>query len=654
MSKFTKTIAGFAGAVALVASLAGSAGAASFSTNLTIGSTGGDVSALQAWLVSKGYLVMPTGVSYGYFGGLTRAALASYQSAKGISPAVGYFGPITRAAVNAEAGTTAGGSSNVPGCVAGAAYSSLTGAPCTSSSSVPGCMPGALYSSTTGASCTGSGSTGGSTGITTVGVEGTIAVTQSSSGISSTVYEGDKMAPVLGVQVEAKNSDVSVQRIKLDLGTSTKIYNKIYSRVYITDGSTVLASSDLNSNTVIKDGSNYYITLSGFNFLVKAGDKRVITVKVDVRDSIDSVDRGYAGTAGWPMTLANDGIRAIDGAGIDQFGGTTAITKSVTISAELAETATLNISTNTATPIAADVVASTGASENELDKLAVLSFDARAEKDDVTLTDLTVQVTKTGSGAATVATAYLYDGSTEIDNASIASNGVATFSDVDLVIAKNSTKTLSLKVDVRSANGTTAQFTATTSAAFISAENSKGDTVTVSGSATGETQYVRNIGPVFTLVSKTISKSSTSLQNNFSTSTAQGTFTLKVKAVGGDILFGTVASTVPMVGSSSPYFVTYYNGAATVLLVASSTAFDVPSTGVSTSGLNNSFLLQENNEVTIPVSFTFEGRTAAGVAIATGAYSIALERINWTYAGAQTSSFMSGKTEWRTSTVQLP
>lgn len=619
MTKFTKTIAGFAGiaiALSLIAVVAvSSASAATFTRSLTIGSTGADVVALQSWLISKGYSI-PAGAT-GYFGNQTKAAVAAYQAAKGITPAVGYFGPITRAQVEVDSsGTVTGGT-------------------------------------------TGGSSTSG-TGITTPGVEGTIAVTQSSSGINSTVYEGDSMAPILGLQVEAKSSDVSVQRVKIDLGTSTKIYNKIYSRIYVTDGSTVLASSDLNSSTVVKDSGRYYITLAGFNGLVKKDTKKVFTVKVDVRGSIDSTDRSAGdSTLAWGVRLASSGVRAIDGAGIDQYGGDTSISKSITVSSELAETATLNVSTNTATPVAADVVASLGSSENELDKLAVLAIDVRAEKDDVKLKDIALDIDKAGSGAATASTTvYLYDGSTELDNASYdstgANGGFVKFTDVDYVVPKGTTKTLWVKVDLRNANGTVSQLSVNASSSGMTAENTKGDSVSISGSATGETQYVRNVGAVFTLVSKTISKSSTSLQSNTSTSTAQATFTLKVKAVGGDILFGNVASTVPMVGSSSPYIVTYYNGAATVLSVASSTAFDVPSSGVSTSGLDNSFLLQENNEVTIPVTFTFEAKNAAGANISTGAYSVALERINWKYNGAQTSSFMSGKTDWRTSTVQLP
>jgi hypothetical protein len=70
--------------------------------DLTIGSRGTDVATLQSFLVSKGYLTMPLGTTPGYFGNLTKMALARYQASMGIQPAAGYFGPVTRARVNAE------------------------------------------------------------------------------------------------------------------------------------------------------------------------------------------------------------------------------------------------------------------------------------------------------------------------------------------------------------------------------------------------------------------------------------------------------------------------------------------------------------------------------------------------------------------------
>ena len=70
---------------------------ATFSRDLTLGSTGADVTALQNWLISKGHTIAAGAT--GYFGAQTRAALAAWQAANGITPAAGYFGPITRAKV---------------------------------------------------------------------------------------------------------------------------------------------------------------------------------------------------------------------------------------------------------------------------------------------------------------------------------------------------------------------------------------------------------------------------------------------------------------------------------------------------------------------------------------------------------------------------
>ncbi|MFA6340671.1 MAG: peptidoglycan-binding domain-containing protein, partial [Candidatus Paceibacterota bacterium] len=77
-----------------------------FATDLTVGSKGADVTALQQVLVSGGYLTMPAGVAYGYFGSITKAAVIKYQLAKGIAPAAGYFGPKTRASMSGSSVTT--------------------------------------------------------------------------------------------------------------------------------------------------------------------------------------------------------------------------------------------------------------------------------------------------------------------------------------------------------------------------------------------------------------------------------------------------------------------------------------------------------------------------------------------------------------------
>ncbi|MDQ2932893.1 MAG: peptidoglycan-binding protein, partial [bacterium] len=74
-----------------------------FTTNLTVGSTGPQVVALQTWLLANGHAIpaLSSGVAAkGYFGSQTKAAVMKYQFANGI-PNTGFVGPLTRAALNA-------------------------------------------------------------------------------------------------------------------------------------------------------------------------------------------------------------------------------------------------------------------------------------------------------------------------------------------------------------------------------------------------------------------------------------------------------------------------------------------------------------------------------------------------------------------------
>ena len=85
-----------------------SSAACSFTRALTVGSTGDDVKCLQQYLNGAGHKVSASGAgSPGnestYFGALTRAAVAKWQAANGVSPAVGYFGSISRAKYSALA-----------------------------------------------------------------------------------------------------------------------------------------------------------------------------------------------------------------------------------------------------------------------------------------------------------------------------------------------------------------------------------------------------------------------------------------------------------------------------------------------------------------------------------------------------------------------
>lgn len=93
-----------------------SSSSCSFTKDLTVGSTGSDVTCLQNALKANGYLSVN---ATGYFGSLTKAAVIKWQTAAGVSPAAGYFGAKSRAVFGGSTastgGTTTGGTTTGAG-----------------------------------------------------------------------------------------------------------------------------------------------------------------------------------------------------------------------------------------------------------------------------------------------------------------------------------------------------------------------------------------------------------------------------------------------------------------------------------------------------------------------------------------------------------
>jgi hypothetical protein len=465
------------------------------------------------------------------------------------------------------------------------------------------------------------------------------------------------MKDVLAFKVRAQTSDIAVQRVKLNLGTATTLYNKIYSRIYLVDDSgRTLASSDLNSSTVVKDGSSYFLTLAGFSYIVARDTTRTLTIKADVRSNIDSTD---IDTETYTITLANDGVRGVDGAGIDQYSPTTGsdVSKTISFSASLTESASLLLSTNAGNPLAREVVAAEGSGDNEANGVTLLTFDIKAQKDNVLLTDLVATVTRS-AGAATASSTYLFVDGVQIGSASL-TGSTATFADIDYTIPKDTTKTFTLKADIRSASSVQTTIAASVANTGLTAENTLGDSVTKSGSATGNNVLVRNIGPVFSLVGAPTIVKDAGLAVTGATSSLTATFRLRIEAVGADVLLGDTGSTTGPLVKVDPTgtFTVYRDGTALTTQnagVASSTSAVFPSAGLTSLG-SNTYRLSEGNSVEIPVTFTLQGRVSTGVLVTFGNYAVGISALNWVSTnGLSSSTFMSGLTEWRTPAVTLP
>lgn len=636
-------IASFATSALVIGAFAMSASAYTFSNYLSVGSTGPDVVALQSWLVSKGFLTMPAGVAEGYFGSLTKAAVVAYQASVGL-PSTGYVGPLTVAQLNAGGGasmTTGSGT-----CPAG--YSCAPTAPVTFSCPAGWtCTPLAGGSTVTGAST--------ATGITTPGVQGIISVTQGP--ISNSVANaGQTKVPILDVRIQAQYSDLAVQSLQLDLGSSTNIYNFVYSNMYVVDPSTgnVLGTIALNPSTVVQNGNNYVVSVTGFNFIVPKGTYKDLVIEADLYNQINTQ---YANSTAWTISVDQNGVRAIDGAGVNQYGPTSgSISQSMIIGQSLITSATANIALDASSPLTGSVGV-TNTTQGQYLALPVMTFDVNAQGDNLHLHQVAVNVGVTGTGAV-VNAAYLFNGSTQVSSASVV-NGVATFSNITdgtagASIPINSFTPFTVKVDVSgltTGNGP-AVINASTSALTI--YNSMDSSVSTNGSAVANTQTVFGQGPVFSLSgAPTITNLVVSQNSTSGTSTIKytATFNVNVQAIGESVTFGeTGAGSVTAAAFGSSTTATgiaqiYLNGAAAVGAPVLSASYSQPS---NTTVSGNYFTLSQNQSVTIPVTYSFlvNGPT-------NGQYAIQLNGVNWGVAsngsGAnQLTNFMSGQTAWRT------
>jgi hypothetical protein len=290
-----------------------------FSTDLTIGSTGSDVTALQTQLVQAGFLTMPAGTAMGYFGSLTAAGVQSWQVSVGL-PGTGFFGPMSRAYANSHWGTTGGttGGTLPAGCTSSTGYSSTTGMPCNSGGSLPaGCTSSAGFSPTTGQSCSGTGTTG------TVmdGTDGSVTLSYVSyAPASQTLKKGDLAKPVISVKLQAVNGQVAVTRF--DVHFSERPWLD-FGKLTLTDSTgAVLATKVLSSAadaTEVTVGSDYLVRFDNVNVNVTPGTDKILAVAVDVLAASDKIT-GQTVYVGIPT----GSIRTINGRGYTDSVGLSA------------------------------------------------------------------------------------------------------------------------------------------------------------------------------------------------------------------------------------------------------------------------------------------------------------------------------------------
>ncbi len=248
-----------------------------YTRDLTIGSTGSDVVALQSFLESKGRLVMPGGVAKGYFGPITRTALAQYQANHMITPAVGYFGPITRAKVMAEGAIT------TPG----------TGTPTT---------PG-------------------------TGLSGGEASLESYTLDSENDVEEGKMDLVAVAEFDVEDGDVRINRMDVTFNfvgdaaqADDEPWDAFETITLMIDGKEIAEMDIDDEDDWLRDKSPFVVRLSNLDYVVDEGETVEIEIWLTAQNNVDGAD---SGDATWEIYVDNQGVRAVDSEGIQNYIGNT-------------------------------------------------------------------------------------------------------------------------------------------------------------------------------------------------------------------------------------------------------------------------------------------------------------------------------------------
>ena len=581
----------FAFAVAPIAAQAQT----TFSMDLTIGSTGADVTALQNWLIGKGYSI-PAGAT-GYFGAQTQAAVAAFQAANGISPAAGYFGPITRKAVNDMGGSTGGS--------------------------------------------TGGGSTGGDD--FEGDEEGYLdEIDQISSYSTEEVGEGEEDAGVLGVEAEAVDADQMITRVTVEIDTPTGAddLDDLVTDVSLWLDGEELGRMEVDEASHDQSDDEYTFRFTGLEGVISEGETGELVVAVSGVSNLDSGDSGD----GWTVAIPADGIRAVSPNGVDDTYGSLIDELFTVESFASANDVELEVSIGDDSP--EGQVVNIDAS-SDTDGVELLQFTIEADGSDLEISEIPVTLTVSGDDDVDGIVNRL---TLEIDGEEYAENVVTsataatiTFDDLELEIADGDEVLVTVTADLNDTEGTgtsafddgdtvKAEVTAS-NVDMIEAEDESGEDVSNTdavGTALGDEMAAYDTGIMVTFVSAEESVVDGGVNGFDGTGTFEIVF--DVEAFDGDVYVSdnavaTTATTIPDTTVTSAGVRYYVDGAGTATTDDLSTVvtFEEESGTVTDSGVTNGVKITEGSvgRFTLTATRTNDNTGDAGL------YRVLLKAITW-------------------------
>jgi peptidoglycan hydrolase-like protein with peptidoglycan-binding domain len=582
-------------AVLAFAMVAGAQGY-TFNTNLTVGSTGPDVVALQTWLVSKNYLTMPAGVAMGYFGSRTKTSVQAYQASAGL-PSTGFVGPLTRGKLNGGGAVVVnpGGTTVVP-CPVG--YN---------------CTPiGGTVTTTT--------PTNGTTVSPTAmdGRDGSVTLSSSSYvSTSQTLKKGDVNKPIISATAQATAGSVTVTRFDVHFTLRPWL---LFGKLTLKDqAGNILATKALTSAadaTEVTVGSDYLVRFDGVNAVVSpTGGNTTFIVTADVLAASDKIT-GQTVT----VSIPSGSIRTLNGKGYTDSlgfasGNTTAVTLSSTGStgdlytsiAHTPDTTTTNIST---TNVTAGVT------------LGI--FDLKLQNQSGNLNTLVFNVNDNKGSSFAGPTLFqnvgLYDGSTYLGGAytfSSANPGVVTFVNLNVPLTVDVWKSLTLKADVLA---TSTAFTASSTfvkASTVGVDNNY-NTITLTNASnvtSNDTTFVPNAGITITAI--TAVKGNVTTPSSGSWLAAYPSITFTINNTGSNAIYISKTAATALATTTS-------SGAA-----ASTTVSSTVASGSTTGDTSVAYVINANASRTFTYNFTVDNTLGT-----TASKKISITQVNYGTGGA--------------------